>query len=176
MFSVKTVNTRITMFHRTKMIITATEHIKGFVLKQMGSVNGERNTKMNSVHISGRLTADPEVRYSQDGLPIANFTVAVDRGKDKGADFIRVKAFSKTAQLVEKYTAKGKRVIVEGSIHTGSYDKNGEKVFFTDVNAFKVEFLDWKGNGSENEYLKPETGQNNFSLSFEAVEDEDLPF
>ena len=133
---------------------------------------------MNSVIISGRLTADPEIRYSQDGLPIANFTVAVDRNtKDKGTDFIRVKAFSKTAQLIEKHTAKGKRILVEGSIHTGSYDKNGEKVFFTEVNAFKVEFVDWKDNGSQNEYLMPKT-KGNFTtpLGFESIDDDDIPF
>lgn len=133
---------------------------------------------MNSVIISGRLTADPKIRYSQDGLPIANFTVAVDRnGKDKGTDFIRVKAFSKTAQLIEKHTAKGKRILVEGSIHTVSYDKDGEKVFFTEVNAFKVEFVDWKDNGSQNEYLMPNT-KGNFTapLTFESIDDDDIPF
>lgn len=104
-------------------------------------------------------------------MAIATFTVAIDRGKDKGADFPRVVAFGKTAENVQKYTAKGKRVAVEGSIHTGSYDKNGEKVYTTEVNAFKVEFLDWKEKDAENG-----NKSGNEVLTFEAVEDDNLPF
>ena len=123
---------------------------------------------MNKVLLIGRLVADPQVRYTQDGMAIATFTIAIDRGKDKGADFPRVQCFSKTAENVGKYTEKGKRVAIEGSIRTGSYEKNGEKVYTTDVNAFKVEFLDWKEKTVQN--------ANGGFQGFEAVEDEDLPF
>lgn len=123
---------------------------------------------MNHVTIIGRLTADPQVRYTQEGTAVASFTIAIDRGKDKGADFPRVVAFGKTAENVGKYTEKGKRVAVEGSIHTGSYDRNGEKVYTTDVNAFRVEFLDWKEKTAKNENMGFQ--------GFEEIIDADLPF
>lgn len=122
---------------------------------------------MNKVVIMGRLTKDPEVRYTKDNQAIGTFTLAIDRGKSKdgedlGADFPRVTCFGKTAENVERYTEKGSRLLVEGSIRTGSYtNKEGEKVYTTDVTAIRVEFIDWK--------QKEKTG-------FVAIEDNDLPF
>lgn len=117
---------------------------------------------MNTVMLIGRLTADPEARESQNGT-VASFTLAVDRQKGE-ADFIRCVAFGKTAENVMKYSGKGLRAAVQGSIRTGSYtNKNGDKVYTTDVNAFRVEFLDWKEKQEEQ------------PISFESVND-DLPF
>lgn len=103
---------------------------------------------MNSVQLIGRLTKDPEVRYSNDGMAIATFTVAIDRptkGEQKQADFPRVKVFGKQAENCEKYIAKGLLVGIQGRIQTGSYtNRNGDKVYTTDVIADRVEYLEWK--------------------------------
>ena len=89
---------------------------------------------MNSVHIIGRLTKDPEVRYTQSGKAFARFTLAVDRrgGKDKGADFIPCQAWDKLAETIGDYTQKGSKIAVEGRIQTGSYEKNGQKTYTVD--------------------------------------------
>jgi len=137
---------------------------------------------MNSVALIGRLTKDPEVRYSAGNqMAIAKFTLAVDRergGKDgeQSADFISITCFGKTAELVEKYIGKGRLVGVTGRIQTGSYEKDGRRIYTTDVIADRVQFLD-KGNstgnfsgGSQNEVID-ETPQ-----GFEQITDDDIPF
>lgn len=106
---------------------------------------------MNNAILSGRLTRDPEIRYTVENLAIASFTLAVDRlpkrDGTKEADFINVKIFGKQAESCEKHTGKGLRVIVIGRIQTGSYtNKEGNKVYTTEVIADRVEFLDWKGD------------------------------
>jgi single-strand DNA-binding protein len=109
---------------------------------------------MNIVILIGNLARDPEMRYGQNNLAIAKFSVAVNRpprsGEDAGADFIRVTAFGKQAELVERYLTKGRKVAVEGRIQTGSYDgKDGQKVYTTDVIANRVEFLGSRGDGGD---------------------------
>ena len=106
---------------------------------------------MNIVVLLGNLVRDPEKSYTQGGMAITRFTIAVNRfRKSEGgddADFIRVTAFDKQAELVERYLKKGSKVGVEGRIQTGSYEKDGKKVYTTDVIANRVEFLDRKGEG-----------------------------
>lgn len=106
---------------------------------------------MNSVQLVGRLAADPEVRYTDGGLSIARFRVACDRRFKKEdsqtADFISCVAFGKTAEFIEKYFGKGKRIGLNGRIQTGSYEKDGTKVYTTDVVAENVEFADSVGGG-----------------------------
>lgn len=104
---------------------------------------------MNTVILIGRLTKDPELRYTSGSqMAVAAFTIAIDRGKDKngesrGADFPRVTVFGKSAENCEKYLAKGRLVGIQGRIQTGSYEnKNGDKVYTTDVVADRVEFLE----------------------------------
>ena len=112
---------------------------------------------MNSVQIIGRICRDPEVRYSQNGndsTAIARFTVAVDRRfkKEGGdtADFISCVAFGKTAEFIEKYFFKGMKIALNGRIQTGSYtNKDGVKVYTTDVIAENVEFCESKKDGEE---------------------------
>ena len=101
---------------------------------------------MNVVIISGRLTADPVVRYTGDQMAVATFNVAVDRmSKEKKADFPKVTVFGKQAENCEKYISKGSKVLVKGRIQTGKYtNKNGDTVYTTDVIAENVEFLDSK--------------------------------
>ena len=101
----------------------------------------------NFAAIAGRFVRDPEIRYGNTSQTcVARFTVAVDRGKDregndKGADFIPVVAFRKTAEAIEKYCRKGMRVTVFGSIRTGQYErKDGTPVYTTEIVADSVDF------------------------------------
>lgn len=137
---------------------------------------------MNKVILMGRLTKDPNISYAQkDNSAIARFTLAVDRQyKQEGqqtADFISCVAFSKTAEFLEKYTRQGTKLVVEGHIQTGSYtNKDGNKVYTTDVMVERCEFAESKsagdGNGTKNE-SKPSDG--GFMNIPEGI-DEELPF
>ena len=102
---------------------------------------------MNKIVLSGNLTKSIEIRYTTNGLAIANFTIAVKREtQEDETDFINCVAYGKTAELVGKYLDKGSKVLVEGRIQTGSYvNKEGKKVYITDVVVDKVEFLSKKG-------------------------------
>lgn len=99
---------------------------------------------MNNVSLVGRLTKDPEVRYTQENLAIARFTLAVSRRKANEADFPNIIAFGKTAEFIEKYFHKGMRMGLNGRIQTGSYEKEGKKVYTTEVVADNVEFVESK--------------------------------
>jgi single-strand DNA-binding protein len=116
---------------------------------------------MNKVLLVGRFTKDPDIKYTNSGMTIASFTIAVDRKfKKEGsptADFINCKAFSKTAEFVEKYFKKGMRIGIEGQIQTGSYQKeDGTKVYTTEVVCDGVEFVESKSAGSNDQREKPE--------------------
>ena len=102
---------------------------------------------MNKAIIVGRLTRDPEIRYSAGSEPmaIANFTLAVPRWNDEEADFIRCVAFGKKGEFAESYLFKGTKVILEGHIVTGKYEhKDGYTVHTTDVVADSIEFAESK--------------------------------
>ncbi|MEA4922347.1 MAG: single-stranded DNA-binding protein [Eubacteriaceae bacterium] len=117
---------------------------------------------MNHVVLIGRLTRDPEVRYSNDNMAIARFSIAIDRPPKrdgtKEADFPSIVVFGKQAESCEKYIAKGRLVAVEGRIQTGSYvNKEGNKVYTTEVIASRVEFLEWgdragQGSGAQRSF------------------------
>lgn len=94
----------------------------------------------------GRLTGDPEIRSSADGMMVGKYTLAVDRrGKDNEADFIRIVTFGKAAEFASKYFKKGMKVLVTGHIQTGSYTKeDGSKVYTTDIIAEDQEFCEKK--------------------------------
>ena len=100
---------------------------------------------MNNLTLVGRLVKEPEIRYTTGDKPtcVATFTVAVDNWtkQGKGADFLRMSAFGKVAENMEKYCSKGQMLGITGSVHSGSYEKDGKKVFVTNLNADKVEFL-----------------------------------
>ena len=112
---------------------------------------------MNRIVLLGRLTKDIELKYSQSGTAYCSFTLAVNRrGKDKEADFISCKAFSKTAEFMAKYMSKGRQIALEGRIQTGSYDKDGTKVYTTDVICDNVYFADSAKNATnENPEAEP---------------------
>ena len=113
---------------------------------------------MNKVILMGRLTRDPEVRYSQgeSSLAIARYTLAVDRrfkrnGDDQTADFIGCVAFGRNAEFAEKYFRQGLKVVVTGRIQTGSYtNKDGQKVYTTDVVVEDQEFAESKATSDAN--------------------------
>lgn len=120
---------------------------------------------MNSVVLSGRLTKDPEVRYDDSKSAIARFTLATDRRfKREGeptADFIPCVTFGKTAEFVEKYFSKGKGIMLQGRIKTGSYtNKDGQRIFTTEVVAENVEFLGSKSDEPQrSERQEPPVGK-----------------
>ena len=130
---------------------------------------------MNKVILMGRLTRDPEVRYSGE-TAIARFSIAVDRKykKDGGqeADFPSIVAFGKTAEFTEKYFKQGMKIALEGRLQTGSYtNKDGVKVYTTDVIAEAVEFAESKKQESQ----QPKADNNGFMEIPKDVADE-LPF
>ena len=130
---------------------------------------------MNLVILMGRLVRDPEVRYTQgqDAKAVARFTLAVDRKfKRDEADFISCVAFGKTAEFVEKYLQKGTKVVCEGRWQTGSYEKDGAKVYTNDCMVDSVEFAESKSNDAP---AKPQTDSNGFMNIPQGLDDE-LPF
>lgn len=112
---------------------------------------------MNKVILMGRLTADPEIRYSQgqngEQMAIARFSIAVDRRfkkeNDASADFPSCVAFGKTADFVGKYFHRGMKIALEGRLQTGSYEKDGVKHYTTDVIAEAAEFAESKKAAEE---------------------------
>lgn len=125
---------------------------------------------MNKVILMGRLTRDPEVRYTQgdNQMAIARYTLAVDRrfnrsGDENTADFIPCVAFGKSGEFAERYFRKGTKVVVTGRIQTGSYtNKDGVKVYTTDVVVEDQEFAESKNsnNNSEGNYGNSNYGNN----------------
>ena len=139
---------------------------------------------MNKVILMGRLTRDPEVRYSQGDTPtaIARYTLAVDRRARKdgeaSADFISCVAFGKSAEFAEKYLHKGTKLVITGRIQTGSYtNKDGQKVYTTDVVVEDQEFAESKAAASGNQEgnSQPAASGDGFMNIPEGM-DEEFPF
>ena len=107
---------------------------------------------MNKVFLIGRLTRDPELRYTSSNLANMRCSIAVDRqyvrdGEERGTDFINIVAFGNRAETMKKYLTKGSQIAVDGRIQTGSYDgQDGKKVYTTDVIVENFQFLDSKGS------------------------------
>ena len=149
---------------------------------------------MNNVILLGRLTKDPEVRYTNSNMAVARFSLAIDRpAKDgeKKADFPNIVVFGKQAENCERYLHKGQRAAVEGRLQTGSYERqDGSRVYTTDVVANRVEFIDWKTDdlSGENTYddkqyenventsdIERQSHTADVPTGFEALDD-DIPF
>ncbi|MBE6796222.1 MAG: single-stranded DNA-binding protein [Ruminococcaceae bacterium] len=141
---------------------------------------------LNCAVIMGRLTADPELRQTPNGISVTRFTVAVDRGyvkagEERKADFINVIAWRQTAEFVSKYFSKGSMIAVQGSIQTGSYEKDGVKRYTFEVSADNVSFCGSKNessNGGANVATAAAPSFANGSADdFAAMaDDDDLPF
>ena len=140
---------------------------------------------MNNVSLMGRLTADPELKTTQNGISYCRFTVAVNRYSKDGedtADFISCVAWRSTAEFICNYFLKGNKIALIGSIQTGSYtDKDGRKVYTTDVNTDKVFFCESKKEGNSENNTK--SGKARKARKEEPIDDEvfeeiadDLPF
>ncbi len=148
---------------------------------------------MNRVILIGRLTRDPDIRYSQNdqSMAIARYTLAVDRRvrRDAGdgqqtADFIGCVAFGRTAEFAEKYLRKGTKIAVTGRIQTGSYtNRDGQKVYTTDVVVEDHEFVESKGasapggeSAEPDAAPAPENAVGDGFMNIPDGLDEDLPF
>lgn len=137
---------------------------------------------MNQAIICGRLVRDPEIRYTngEEAKAVAKYTIAVDRMRDKEADFISCVAFGKSAEFAEKYFRKGQRVLISGRIQTSSYtNKDGQKVYTTDVLIATQEFADGKGLGGGQASSRPSSSNasaDGFMNIPDGVDDECLPF
>ena len=134
---------------------------------------------MNKVILMGRLTKDPDVRYTQGSpsMAIAKFTLAVDRKvkkeKEQNADFISCTAFDKTAEFVEKYLAKGTKIVAEGRWQTGSFkNKDGQTVYTNECLIESLEFAESKKTDGQ---AQAQSNDGEFMNIPEGIEEE-LPF
>lgn len=139
---------------------------------------------MNKVELIGRITADPELRYTQSEKAYTRFTLAVNRGfknesGESDADFISCVAWEKRAETICKYVHKGNRIGIVGRIQTGSYDKeDGTRGYLTDVIVGELEFLESKNKDERPAPEYPEAEDDPFSDFGDSVTvtDDDLPF
>ena len=137
---------------------------------------------MNKVIIIGRFTRDPEIKYTtgENATATARFSLAVNRRfknkeGDYDADFINCVAFGKTAEFIEKYFTKGMAIGITGRIQTGSYtNKEGQKVYTTDVVVEETEFVESKNKGTSDNV--PNNNANSNSDFEETVSDDEMPF
>ena len=121
---------------------------------------------MNIAILMGRLTRDPELKYTTGGKAYATFTLAVQKTKDE-AEFIDCIAWEKTAENIAEYFRKGNRILIQGRLNVSNYEQNGEKRKFTRVQAFNFEFIDSKNSGNN---------QSDNRNNYEDNEDEAFPF
>lgn len=141
---------------------------------------------MNNVNILGRLTRDVDLRMTNSNLAVGRFNVAVDRklSKEKRqeaeknnqptADFINCIAFGKTAEIIGQYFGKGNKIAVTGHIQTGSYEKDGQRIYTTDVVVDSFDFVESNSNSTNNNqgYSNPA----DLGMSAQESFDSDLPF
>lgn len=139
---------------------------------------------MNKAFLIGRLTRDPELRYSSSNAAIVNFSIAIDRQYtnnqgQRETDFINIVAFQKQAENIKKYVSKGSLVAVDGRIQTRNYeDKDGKRVYVTEVVADRVQFLDSRNSGNtvsndvSEDNVSPADFQDNSPISETNVSDD----
>lgn len=139
---------------------------------------------LNRSILIGRLTKDPEMRYTPAGVAVTQFTLAVDRpvaaGKEKEADFINIVTWRQLAETCANYLRKGRLTAVEGRIQVRNYDNNeGKRVYVTEVIADNVRFLESSGSGSSNQASGQQRGQQDPFIDDGKpldISDDDLPF
>jgi len=150
-------------------------------MSQDGDEKGEKS--LNKVILVGRLTKDPEVRYTQKGTAVASFSVAVNTGfgENKRADFIPIVVWDKLAEICGNNLTKGRNVLVEGRLQISQYEKDGQKRRTTEVVAQNVEFLDTKQAVSNNNNTSPAPAKEGYNMSSFGTEvdpedSEEIPF
>lgn len=139
---------------------------------------------MNKIILMGRLTRDPEVRYTQkDNTPIARYSLAVDKKfkRDDGitADFFNIVAFGKSAEFTEKYLRRGTKMLITGRVQTGTYEKDGIKIPFFEVVVEEQEFAESKNTASSDSSTNNSNGITTDEQGFMHIPDdfpEELPF
>ena len=132
------------------------------------------NLNLNKVILGGRITADPELKQTPQGVSVVTFSIAINRkGSKETTDFITCVAWRNTAEFISKYFYKGSSIVIDGSIQIRSYeDNNGNKRQATEVIVSDAYFVDSKGNVE-----MPQVAFENNSPKFEEIEtDDDLPF
>ncbi|MCS7186767.1 MAG: single-stranded DNA-binding protein [Armatimonadetes bacterium] len=133
----------------------------------------------NRVILVGRLVADPEIRYTPDGIPVASFRLAVDRptrrGMERQTDFIRIVTFRRLAEFAQSYLTKGRLVLVEGRLQVSNYtDRMGQRRTSVDVIAFAIQFMDRKPEGVAPTMPSVATGYPT-PLESDILPDQDVP-
>lgn len=132
---------------------------------------------MNKVVLMGRLTRDPDVRYTSNNTLVASFTLAVNRrfakqGEERQADFINIVAWDKTGEFCSKYFKKGQQVGIIGRLQTRQYDdKDGKRVYVTEVVAEEAYFADSKKENMGDPFAAEQASNSGFKVT-----DDDLPF
>lgn len=135
---------------------------------------------MNKVILMGRLARNPETRYTDANLAIGRYSLAcprrVQQGQEPAADFVNVVSFGKAAEFAEKYLHKGTKVLITGRLQTGSYtNKDGQKVYTTDVVAEEQEFCESKAGTTQNTNASSNPTEGFMNFPDDGIED-DLPF
>lgn len=137
---------------------------------------------LNVVALTGRLTADPELKTTQNGISVTSFSIAVQRNyapqrQEKLTDFINIVAWRQTAEFITRYFRKGSMIAVQGSIQTRNYeDKQGNKRVAFEIVANGVSFCGSKAENDEHKVEANATIPDRPNIDFEPIEDDDLPF
>lgn len=137
---------------------------------------------MNQVTLIGRLTKDPELKYTQGGKAFCKFSIAVTREFNRDeADFISCVAWDKRAETIAEYLRKGRRIAIQGRLNVRNYEQNGESKWITEVIVDKFDFIDSNSQSTGQSYSKqdsaiPDFGSNNSNDNEEIVDDDDFPF
>lgn len=141
---------------------------------------------LNTIVLIGRLTRDPELRYTSQGTAVTNFGIAVDRGfgssddKQQSVDFFNVVCWTKLAEVVAQYMTKGRLVAVQGRLQSRNYEYNGQKRTAVEVVARTVQFLDrqdsYQGNAPQTQNQGDSTNSQDYSKELDFNDDDDLPF
>ena len=139
---------------------------------------------MNKVFLIGRLTRDPELRYTDANIPVCRFSIAVNRNYsnqngERDADFINISVWRKQAENIKNYLRKGSQVAIDGRIQTSSYEKDGVRRYNTEVVADNVQFLDTRNGGitggNDNSGFE-DVAPSDFSSSMSTTEVKSDPF
>ena len=132
---------------------------------------------LNNIAIHGRLTADPELKQTQSGVPFCNFTVAVDRsykqGDERQTDFFNCIAWRGQAEMIAKYFNKGKEIVVNGEMNNNPYEKDGNKLAWWQLHVHGVDFCGNKGNSASNGVGN---SPDDIPPGMTAIDDEEIPF